>query len=261
MTSINALGIRIAIIACISVTVLFGITKIFETAFSHTPIQQPSPTTQATTLPITNPAPLQSLSPETLHQLANLAKQDSTKIGPETKKYVSSLPADAEQTKVLNPTTINSYVDTNKGQLLASLPSGLLKTSSSAGKTAIKTYLDAVSYTQNTKLQNITGDSIVTAFQKQESGEDVNALTPVLASVQSNYDILKAITVPKEAADIQTKILQATYALIINIQRVQTFKTDQINGLIGLKNISDLDPVFLDISTQITALEKKYNLQ
>ncbi|MEO6077634.1 MAG: hypothetical protein ABIP54_02515, partial [Candidatus Andersenbacteria bacterium] len=212
MTQTNSLGIRVVGGVIIGAIIVLGVSKLGIAGFSYKAVTAPSPTPDhAPTLP--SSAPTISLTPELAQKFSDLAKNNAEKVGPETKKYVESLPKEATQTQVLGANTVSNYIDNNKGQLLQDLPTGLLKTSSSTGKATVKTYLDTISYTQNKKLQNITGDSIITAFQRQESGEDSNALAPVLASIQSNYDILKAIIAPKEAADIQTKLLQATYAL------------------------------------------------
>lgn len=263
MTSVNSFGLRIVFLTTIAIVVVAGCIKLITLGFSHSAIQAPSPTPQANLAPIASaaPSPQQSLSPELLAQMSNFAKDTSSKVGPVTKKYVESLPKDASASDVLNPTTMSTYVSNNQGQLLQPLPAGTVLQTSTSGKAAIKAYLDAISPTQNKKLQNVTGDAIVTAFQKQESGEDTQALAAVLSSIQSNFSLLKAIRVPKEALELHTTLLQATQALVTNIQRIQTFKDDQINGLIGLKSISDLDAVYNSISSQISVLEKKYNLQ
>ncbi len=261
MTSLNALGIRTIIIVLIGALIVFGTWKITTLAFSHVAIQQPSPSPELSTIPLLSPSPEQSLSPELIKQLSTFSSTQSKTMGTETKKYVDSLPKDATQDQVLNQNTLNQYVSANQGDLLTPLPSGLLKTSNTSGKAAIKAYLDQISPAQNKKIQNITGDQISTAFQNEQSGTDPQALTPVLASINANFDIFKAILTPKEAAPLQTKLLQATHALVVNIQVMQSFKQDPISGLIGLKNVSDLDAVYADISTQISALEKKYNLQ
>jgi len=204
---------------------------------------------------------VQSLSPELVKQMTEYASQKSKEVGPVTKKYVESLPKEQSKEQVLGESTIATYIDSNRGILLPELPAGTVKLSTASGKTAIKTYLDQISPAQNKKIQNITGDAIGTAFQNEQSGQDPKALTPILASITANFDLLKGIATPKEAEVLQTKLLQATQALITNIQVIQSFKQDPISGLIGLKNISALDAVYTDISAQISALEKKYNLQ
>lgn len=261
MTPINTLGIRVALTIVILFVVVFGVWKLAVLGFSHQNIEQASPAPQVSSQPLPSPSPEQSLSPELLKQLSSFANTESKNIGPQTKKYVNSLPQDATQTQVLNQDSLNQYVASNKGDLLTPLPAGLLKLSNATGKTAIKAYLDQISPAQNKKLQNITGDTIAAAFQQEQSGDDTQALTPVLASITANFDIIKNISAPKEAEALQTKLLQATHALVVNIQAMQSFKQDPISGLIGLKNVSDLDAVYADISAQITALEKKYNLQ
>lgn len=261
MTSTNMLGVRIIAIMLITTGTIFGSYKLVSLAFSHTTVDQPSPSPIAQNIPIASPVPVQSFSPEFLKQMADFAKQKPIEIGPETKKYVSTLPKDATQGQVLGQSTITNYVDANKGRLLPELPSGTVKTTTATGKTAIQTYLDSISQSHNKKITLITGTDILNAFQKQESREDVLALTPILTKVQANYTILQTIKAPKEVVALHTKLLQATQSLVANILRLQSFKTDQINGLIGLKNISDLNPVFTDIANQISVLEKKYNLK
>lgn len=261
MTPINTLGIRVALIIIVLFVVGFGAWKLVVLGFSHQNIEQASPAPQRSSQPLPSPSPEQSLSPELLKQLSSFANTESKNIGPQTKKYVSSLPQNATQTQVLNQDSLNQYVASHKGDLLTPLPAGLLKLSSSAGKVVVKAYLDQISPAQNKKLQNITGNAIAVAFQKEQSGEDTKALTPILTSITANFDILKNVSAPKETEALQTKLLQATHALVVNIKTMQSFKQDPISGLIGLKNVSDLDAVYADISTQITALEKKYNLQ
>lgn len=261
MTPVNALGIRTAIIMVIITVIGIGVWKLTTLGFSHKAIEQTSPSPVAEISPNPSPSPLQSLSPELLEQMKKYAQSTASNIGPETKKYVATLPKDATQAQVLDQKNLTTYVSANQGQLLPALEPGTLKTSKATGKTAIKTYLDSISQAQNKKLKSVTGTDIVTAFQKQVSGEDANALAPILDDVQANFDIFKTIATPKEAELLQTKLLQATISLIQNIKLIQSFKTDQISGLIGLKNVSDLDGVYADIATQISALEKKYNLQ
>lgn len=262
MTSVNALGIRTAIVILVITVACLGAWKALAFAFGHTPVSTPSPSPiVADNSPTPAPTPLQSLSPEVLAQMAKYAQKTSDNIGPQTKKYVATLPKDATQAQVLDQKNLTTYVDQNKGPLLPDLKPGTLKTSTLTGKTAIKTYLDSISLAQNKKLKPVTGTDIVNAFQKQVSGDDANALAPILANVQANFDIFKAIATPKEAEPLQTKLLQATISLITNIKLIQAFKTDQINGLIGLKSVSDLNAVYADIDTQIKALEKKYSLQ
>ena len=261
MTPVNALGIRTAITVITITAIALGVWKLATLGFSHTAIQQESPSPIAEISPSPSPSPVQSLSPELLDQMKKYAQSTGSNIGPETKKYVATLPKDATQAQVLDQKNLTTYVSANQGQLLPVLQPGTIKTSTATGKAAIKTYLDSISQAQNSKIKPVTGTDIVNAFQAQEGGTDANALAPILVNVQSNFDLFKAIATPQEAVPLQTKLLQATISLIQNIKLIQAFKTDQISGLIGLKNVSDLDGVYADIATQISALEKKYNLQ
>ncbi len=270
MTSTNTLGLRIMGITLGIVVIGFTLFKGTAFVFSHKEITaSPAPSALTDTpLPDIAFAPssqtqqaLPSFSPETEKQVADIVKKEAKNIGTQTKKYVSALPKDIEQPAVLNPKTLEQFINENKGQLLPDLPAGTVKISTTTGSDAIKKYLDSISPLQNKAIVPISGDTISLAFKKQQSGEDILALTPVRASIEKNFTLFKGFAVPKEAVALHTKLLQSSQALINNIGLLQAMKQDTVGGLIGLRNIADLDAVFTDISKQIVALEKKYNLK
>lgn len=260
MTSTNSIGIRIAGFTIILLLFLFSMWKMLEFGVSkyqqfRMPLSLPTPT--ITPQVFSSPVPQESLNPQLAQQLFT-AQQ--TLVG-YTKQYIESLPADIPKDQVLDPKNIQAFIEKNKGVLLPELRPGTVKTTTSAGKKAIQAYLDKISASHNKQVVPITGDAIITALGKQQSGEDVNALAPILASIEKNFSLFTAIQVPKEAVALHTKLLQGTLSLIDNVKLLQQMRQDVIAGLIGQRNLTDLNDVFSSIATQIAALERKYGIK
>ena len=259
MNTTNIIGIRIAGITLILIVAAFGMWKGALFLIAQTPKAPiPAPTPEQTIL---SPSPATPLPPELQQQISSYTDSAKQSIGAYTKKYVESLPADVEKDQVLNAKSVEAFVVANQGTLLPELFAGTLQTTTKSGKQAIQTYLDAISPVQNPAIKPITGDMITEALAKQESGEDLQALVAIRASIENNFTIFKSVKAPKEATELHTKLLQATLALMNNITLLQNMKTDFIGGLIGQKNLADLNAVFTDIGTQILALETKYNIK
>ncbi|HLC49058.1 MAG TPA: hypothetical protein VJI96_01590 [Candidatus Andersenbacteria bacterium] len=260
MNELNRIGIRVMGIIVVVLLVIVGIWKgialgISEYQTTKTPEITVSPT------PIAYPSPETTLTPELQQELSTFVDTTKETLVGYTKKYVESLPTDIPKDQVLDSKKVEAFVLANQGTLLPELFAGTLQTTTKSGKQAIQTYLDAISPVQNPAIKPITGDMITEALAKQESGEDLQALVAIRASIENNFTIFKSVKAPKEATELHTKLLQATLALMNNITLLQNMKTDFIGGLIGQKNLADLNAVFTDIGTQILALETKYNIK
>lgn len=261
MNTINKVGVRIAGITLGLVIVLFGLWKGASYLFTSIPNSpQLTPTPSPSQL-VLAPTPVGTVPPQLQQQISPYTESVEKSLGTYTKKYLATLPPEAARSQVLDQKTLEKFIEDNKGPLLPQLPEGTIKTSTSSGKSAIQNYLDSISPTHNTKIQTVTGDMITTALEKQMSEEDVQALGPIRASVEKNFETFRSVTVPKETLGLHTKLLQVTKSMIDNIALLQSMQQDFIGGLIGHKKITELDSVFNDISNQILALEKKYNLK
>ncbi len=260
MNSINTLGIRIIGITLILILVIFGVWKGTELAISK---YQTSRTVTSTITPA--PTPLvqvePTLAPEVEKELSAFADTARKTLIGYTKKYVESLPVDITKAQLLEPKRIEAFVDANRGTLLPDLPAGTVQTTTKSGKSAIQAYLDEISPIQNSAIKTITGDMITSGLAKQESNEELQALAPLLLSLEDNFKIFQNIKAPQEAATFHTKLLRATQALINNVKLLQGMRNDFVGGLIGQKNLADLNAVFTDIGTQILALETKYKIK
>lgn len=259
MNTTNTLGIRIAGITLVVALLIFGLWKGSVLLFFRTESSpSPNPTAQQ---PVASLTPQATIPPQLQEQVSSFSAAAQNSLGTYTKKYLDSLPPDAEKAQVLNQQQLEQFVTANKGTLLPELAPGVLKISNTSGKTAIQKYLDAISPVQNKEIHSVTGDIISAAFQKQMSGEDMQAIAPIRASIEKNIGIFQTIEAPKEAEDLHKTLLQATTSLLNNIALLQAIKSDLIGGLIGQKNIADLDPIFADIEKKIVAFETKYGIK
>lgn len=262
MNSINSLGIRIAGITLICVLVGFGIWKGIEIGLSQynapVPTVTPSAPPAPTAVPDTAGSPI---TPQLQQEISRVVDTAQSTLTGYTKKYIESLPENTDKGKLLDPKKLEDFVNANKGVLLPELFVGTVQTTTATGKQAIQTYLDSISPTQNTAIKPVTGDTITTGLAKQASEEDPKALSPIRESIESNFNLLKQVKTPKESLGLHTKLLQATLALMNNVKLLQGMQTDFVGGLIGQKNLADLNAVFTDIGTQILALETKYNIK
>lgn len=261
MNDINRIGIRVMGIIIVVLMIIFGIWQgiAFGIAQYRDSRTIPSPTVTPTIA--VSPLPEESLSPEASSKLAALADSAQQTLIGYTKQYVDSLPANSTQEQVLDKKAIEAFVDANRGSLLQDLPAGTLKVSAKSGKQAIIAYLDAISSSHNSAIATVTGDMIIAALAKQEGGEDAQALLPVRKSIEGNLAIFESVSTPKEAEALHTKLLQSTRALLNAVTLLQNMRNDFVGGLIGQRNLADLNAVFADISAQILALETKYNIK
>ncbi|OGY30895.1 MAG: hypothetical protein A3C02_03365 [Candidatus Andersenbacteria bacterium RIFCSPHIGHO2_02_FULL_45_11] len=262
MTDTNSIGLRIA---AITITLLLGAFGIFKGAefgimkYRQSQVQNNSVVPIASIAPTVTPeAPL---TPELEQELSILTGAVQQSLIGYTKKYIESLPADIPKDEVLDQKNVQGFVDANRGVLLATLPAGTIKTTTASGKKAIQTYLDSISASHNKAIAPVTGTAIIAALGKQQSGEDLEALAPIRTSLEQNFSLFSSVLSPKEAIALHTKLLQATQSLITNVKLLQDMRTDVVAGLIGQRNITDLNLVFADIASQIQALETKYKLE
>ncbi len=261
MNDINRIGIRIVSIVIVVVMILFGIWQGITFAISQLRTSNPTPLPSTAPTIAASPLAEEPLSPDTARKLTELADSARQTLTGYTKQYVESLPANSTQEQVLDQQAIENFVNANRGALLPELPEGTVQVSTKTGKQAISDYLDAIAASHNTAIASVTGDTIIAALAKQESGEDPQALLPVRKSIEGNLNIFKSIQAPKEAEALHTKLIQATQALLTSVGLLQNMSSDFVGGLIGQKNLADLNTVFADISEQIRALETKYDLE
>ncbi len=259
MNSINKIGIRIAIITTVCIVGIFGIWKVIEYGISSYKTQKVATIATITPTPSIPPSP--TINPNLENELKNFADNVQKDLSGYTKKYVDSLPTGTTKEQVLDQKKIEEFVDANRQPLLPDLVDGALKTTTTAGKATIQKYLDSISPTQNKDIAVVTGDMITQALEKQQSSAELEAMVPIRASVEKNLEIFTKIKAPKEAQDLHKKLLQATTSLLNNITLLQNMRNDLIGGLIGQKNLADLNGVFTDIGNQILSLETKYDIK
>lgn len=266
MDTINRLGIRIIGITVVILLaaflgwkgVLYGISSFRSSKVSVSPSPLLTPTIVNTpTLP--SPSPI--LNSELEQELSVFANTLNKTLVGYTKEYVESLPADVPREQVLDQKNLQSFIDSHKGILLPELPPGTVKISNIGGKNAIRAYLDAISSSHNKEIAVVTGDAILTALDKQQRGEELEALVPIRSALEKNFSLFSAVQAPKEVTELHTKLLQATQSLINNTKLLQEMRNDVVAGLIGQRNLTDLNVVFSDIASQIVALETKYDIK
>lgn len=256
MNPTNKIGIRIMVTTLILALVLIGIWKAVE--FGISAYKAP----QATTTPTPIALPPESTQDPTIQQeLSTFVDTAQESLTGYTKKYVDSLPTDITKEQVLDQKALEAFVDANRGPLLPELPAGTIQTTSAAGKKAIQTYLDSISPVQNKEIATVTGDMITEALAKQQSNEELQAIVPIRASIEKNLEIFKSVKTPQESLELHTKLIQATQSLLSSIKLLQEMRNDLVGGLIGQKNLADLNGVFTEISNNILALESKYDIK
>ncbi len=260
MNSINTLGIRMIGITFIIVLILFGVWKGIELGISQYSASKNSRLTASPT-PTFTLLPEATIPPEAKQELVAFADTAKQTLVGYTKTYIESLPKDIARDQVLEPKRLEEFVNTHKGTLLPDLPKEAVQTTTKSGKQAIQAYLDTISPVQNSGISTVTGDMITVALAKQESKEDLQALASIRASIENNLKIFQSVQAPKEAIALHTKLLQATTALLNNVKLLEEMRNDFVGGLIGQKNIADLNAVFTDIGTQFLALETKYKIK
>lgn len=264
MNTANAIGIRMVGITLLAVFAIFGAWKGVEwgvrkiQSTKEQPSILPSFSPVIASQPVDTPLPPKDDVDTVLSSIDQTAQQ--TFVG-YTKKYIESLPTDIPRDEVLDQKNVQGFVDANRGVLLATLPAGTIKTTTASDKKAIQTYLDSISASHNKAIAPVTGTAIIDALGKQQSGEDLEALAPVRSSIEKNFELFVTIQAPKEAVTLHTKLLQATQSLVANVKLLQDMRTDIVAGLIGQRNLTDLNLVFADIASQIQALETKYKIE
>ncbi len=260
MNELNRIGIRVMGIIIVVLMIVFGIWKGIAFGVSQYRVSQITPS--PTVVPIASSmSQEEDISPELTQQLSSFAESTQESLIGYTKQYVDSLPTNSTQEQVLDQKTIEAFVDANRGSLLQDLPAEVMKISAKTGRQAIVEYLDAISSSHNSAIAAVTGDMIIAALAKQEGGEDTQALVPIRTSIEGNLVIFESVSAPKEAEALHTKLLQSTRALLYAVTLLQNMKSDFVGGLIGQKNLADLNTAFADISAQILALETKYNIE
>lgn len=295
MNSINRLGIRVVILTLIVLGLGYGLwwgAAAIWKASRPVPILTPVPTESPITdrdqdglsdlvenVYQTNPDVADTDQDGTNDGAEVVAGRNPTQAGPNDKvndvplgsdvvdtktytgQYLSTLPADLERSEILDKVRLEAFVEKEKGELLPPLPSGLIRTSTDAGKEAITTYLDKISSTTNTEIALISTQDIETAFRTTYASPTNPALKTIREKLEHNVAILSSVVAPAEVKDLHTKLVTATQALATNVGLLASMPADFVGGLIGAKNIELLGPVFEDIASQVQVLETKYGLQ
>lgn len=171
-----------------------------------------------------------------------------------TDKYLASLPDDTPRDQIMDQAQLTAFVAANKGQLLPTLPDGLIKTSAEAGKATTTAYLDAISPSQNEKLSAITPADIESAWKLSFQNNQPETMDSLVTKLHQNVDILQSVVAPKELLALHTKVVSAAHALTNNTELLRDTQADWVGGLIGAKNIDELGVVFQDLKAQVTQL-------
>lgn len=179
-----------------------------------------------------------------------------------TGKYLASLPDNISREEILKKERVEAFINLNKGELLPKIAPDQIVSTTTSGKTAIETYLNAISASQNKELAAVTNEDINNALQQQLTNNNSTALIDLAKKLEHNLELLKKVPTPTEVIELQTKYLAASQALLDNVKLLSTmFSGDFVGGLIAAKKIEELGTVFGDIATQIKALETKYGLK
>lgn len=173
-----------------------------------------------------------------------------------TGKYLASLPEDTPREEVLSKEKLEAFVNVNKGELLPTLPAGLIKTSKETGQAETRAYLDQVSPAQNAKLHIVSNEEIEKAWRAAYVNNQPEAINEVITKLLANARTLEAVAAPKNLVELHTKLIAASHALVNNAERLRDMNRDFVGGLIGAKNIEDLAPVFQEIEAEIDRLDK-----
>lgn len=252
MTSLNKLGLTVVLITALVLAVLFGAwwgVKKYWLA----PAAAPAPASESAVDTPSQPAfPSQILT----LPLGNQVAEANTW----TQKYLASLPEDTPPDQILDETRLEAFVNVNKGQLLPTLPEGLIKTTPASGKEAIKMYLDAISPVQNKNLSTVSNQDIETAWRLAYQNNQPETINSLIQKLHNNVDVLQAVAAPEELEALHTKITAAAHALTNNTELLRDMNKDFVGGLIGAKNIEELGAVFGEIQEEIKALDEKYDL-
>lgn len=178
-----------------------------------------------------------------------------------TGRYLASLPEDTPRDEVLSKEKLEAFVNVNKGELLPTLPAGLIKTSAAppagGGTAATRVYLDQVSPAQNSTLHVVSNEEIEKAWRTAYVNNDPEAINEVIRKLLQNVRTLEAVESPKTLVEFHTKLVSASHALTNNTERLRDMNKDFVGGLIGAKNIEELGPVFQDIEAEIDRLDEE----
>lgn len=177
-----------------------------------------------------------------------------------TQQYLATLPADAAREDILDQSRLEAFVAVNKGELLPPLPPGTVQTSTNTGEAAIATYLDTISATHNKQLHQVTNEAIEAAFKAQLQ-LNKEPLNTIVDQLEQNTKVLKIIPAPAEVADMHEKLIRATQALHANATALRDIDQDFVGGLIATANIDDLGLIFQEIAISVKELEIKYGLE
>lgn len=177
-----------------------------------------------------------------------------------TTQYLATLPTTAAREEILDPTRLEAFVETHRGELLPALPAESVIRTSDAGAEAVRVYLDMISAAHNKQLHNVTNEAIEAAFgaKLQLNTEPVNT---IVTQLDQNMKVLKTIPAPAEVADMHAKLLRSSSALQANVAALRDIDQDFVGGLIATKNIDDLGVIFQEIATSVQELETKYGLE
>lgn len=178
-----------------------------------------------------------------------------------TGKYLASLPEDTPRDQVLSKDNLEAFVNVNKGELLPTLPAGLIKTvpnpPASGRAAAIRQYLDQISPEQNSALHVVTNEEIEKAWRAAYESNTTDEIADVIRRLIENARTLEAVVAPKELEEFHTKLVAATHALVNNTERLRDMSRDFVGGLIGAKNIEELGPIFREIEAEIDRLDEE----
>ncbi len=86
-------------------------------------------------------------------------------------------------------------------------------------------------------------------------------LNTIVTQLEQNVAVLKTIPAPTEVADMHDKLIRATTALHANVVAVRDIDQDFVGGLIATRNIDELGHIFAEITNSVKELETKYGLE
>ncbi len=298
MPSINALGLKVAVVTAIVVLAIFGIYWGIKSLVTS----KESSSNQVITASLTpSPAPIlddtdkdglpdiaenvyksSTLLPDTDGDGTNdgdevLQKRNPTVAGPDdrlptddtgnvklpsgntfTDKYIAQLPPDADQSYVLQKERLEAFVVEQQAIIAKEATPVEVTINSSSGKEAVRLYLEAISSAHNDKILAVSSADIEAAFRLHYVNNQSSELERVIKTLEGNLTALQAATTPQETADLHKRLISASQSLLDSTLLLKTMSTDFMGGLIGAKTIEDLGDTFNQISSEITALEKKY---
>jgi uncharacterized protein YpiB (UPF0302 family) len=295
MQSMNRLGVRVAAMTSVVLVAVFGLyigvrQLLNQSTSENTQLAQSSATPDATTdsdsdglpdqfetLYRTNPNQADSDGDGTPDAEEINAGRDPNVAGTQdesrpptgsnvvvqntyTQKYLASLPEDIAREEILNKERMEAFVEVNQGELLPIIASETVRTTTSSGKEAVAAYLNSISFRHNPELAEVTSTQIEQAFAQQLQLEN-QLIKDIVAKLEKNVSVLKAVAAPTEAAELHRQLIAASQSLLNNTKLLQNVDTDFVGALVGSKNIEDLGTVFQQISQRVKELEVKYGLE